>query len=64
MAWKGGATPPSEQPEAIVQSRGDLFRWEDLGARRGQLNRQRNPIQTSDDLRDGGSVPRRQAKGG
>src|SRR5262249_9760075 len=63
VAWQGGATPPGQQAEAIIQARRDLFGQQDLRAGGRQLNRQRYTIQTSNNLCDGGGIVRREAKG-
>jgi hypothetical protein len=49
----GGRTPPTgEQPEACLQSRGHLVEGQCVQSGRGQLDRQREPVEASAHLAD------------
>jgi len=58
------AAPAGEQPESLVQAGGDLIDGEALHARRGQLERERQPIEPAAHLRHGGGVALRHAEAG
>ena len=50
LARQRGATATGQQPEAVVQPRGNLFHHEHAHPRRRQLDRQRNAIEPRADL--------------
>ena len=60
LARQRGAAAAGQQPEAVVQPRGDLLRRKHLDARGRQLDRQRDAVQPVADLRDGGRIGVRQ----
>ncbi len=56
MAGQGGAAAADQQAEAVIQAGNYLLRREQPGARRCQLDRQRDAIETGADLSDRGCV--------
>ncbi len=56
MAGRGDPTAPTQQAEPIVQPRGDLLDRQGAHARRGQLDRQRDPLQAAADLGHRGRI--------
>ena len=54
--------PPRQRRQAALQPRQQRRRRQELDARRGQLDRQRQPVQPADDLGDGLGILRRQGE--
>jgi hypothetical protein len=50
VARRGGATDAAQQPEALVEPRGDLFGCERFDSRRRKLERQRKTVKATADL--------------
>ena len=56
LAGQGRPAPARQQPEAVVQARGNLLGRQQADPRRRQFNRQRDAIQPGTELHDGGRV--------
>ena len=58
VCWRGtrGPAAAGEQPEAVVEPRGDLVRRHRRHPRRGELDRERDPVEAAADLSDGVDV--------
>ena len=56
VAARGIGLPTGQQPEALIEQPGDLGRSQRRHPRGGELDRQRDPVQASADLADGGHV--------
>src|SRR6516162_10418135 len=49
MAGQSGPIPTNEEPESVVQPRGDGVKWYRPQPSGGELDRQRNAVQSSTD---------------
>src|SRR6186997_1728342 len=52
LTWERGTRPAGQQAEPIVQTSGDLLDRERAGACRGELDGEREPVETSADVGD------------
>src|SRR5262249_27862413 len=59
---QSGSAAASQQSESIVQAKRDFFSRNGLHSSRGKLDRQRNAVEPSANLCDGGRIPGSQLK--